>query len=185
MKKCCYIADFLSASECDALWQKLSSEEVTWQQEEFRIFGRVVASPRLTAWFGEPGTNYRYTGVDHVAEYWPTWLDRIREKLRSCCTTRFNFVILNRYLNGRDYMGWHSDAEKGASPEIASLSLGAKRPFRIEMPPRAGGHQQANRARYELAHGSLLIFDGHLRHQLPKSQRIHEERINLTFRQIA
>ena len=42
-----------------------------------------------------------------------------------------NSVLANRYRDGRDAMGWHSDDEPelGARPLIASLSLGATRRF--------------------------------------------------------
>ena len=74
-------------------------------------------------------------------------------------------------------MGWHTDAEPGAEPQIASLSVGAKRTFKIR--------QDADETvSYELGDGSLLMFDGRYRHQLPRRASQNGERINLTFRRI-
>src|SRR3546814_21132717 len=80
-------------------------------------------------------------------------------------------------------MGWHSDdeAELGPQPVIASLSLGAERRFAFKR-KQTGARSQT----VPLAHGSLLIMAGetqrHYRHALPRSARVSEPRINLTFR---
>jgi alkylated DNA repair dioxygenase AlkB len=97
----------------------------------------------------------------------------------------FNSVLANRYRNGRDYMGWHSDNESalGPRPVIASLSVGATRRFLLK-------HRQRSEAKLELElpHGSLLLMRGetqtHYRHALPRTARPVGERINLTFRRI-
>lgn len=122
--------------------------------------------------------NYRYTGLDHEGVGWPARLEELRDMVSNRAGIDFNFVILNRYQDGQDYMGWHSDAERGAHPQIASLSLGATRDFRIG--------QAAGPARsYALNDGSLLLFNGFERHVLPKRKHVQNERINLTFRLIS
>jgi alkylated DNA repair dioxygenase AlkB len=94
-------------------------------------------------------------------------------------------VLANLYRNGQDSMGWHSDSEPelGEAPVIASLSFGAPRTFRFrskETREIAGS--------IELAHGSLLLMAGATQrlyqHALPRSARIDDARINLTFREI-
>jgi alkylated DNA repair dioxygenase AlkB len=87
-----------------------------------------------------------------------------------------NFVLLNRYCTGADSMGWHRDDEAGCTGDIASLSLGAERTFLL----RPDGACRSTRLILE--HGSLLIFDGRMRHALPKTRRVLGERVNLTFR---
>ena len=151
---------------------------MAWSAETFSIFGREQQTPRRTAWFGDEGVNYRYTGLDHEGVGWPSRLQGLRDTIADCAGVEFNFVILNRYADGRDYMGWHSDAERGAHPQIASLSLGATRDFRVGQP--AGSARS-----YSLNDGSLLLFNGFERHILPKRKRVHGERINLTFRLIS
>ena len=48
-------------------------------------------------------------------------------------TPYFNFVLVNRYADGRDHAGEHRDDERELDPSapIASLSLGAERDFRF------------------------------------------------------
>jgi alkylated DNA repair dioxygenase AlkB len=88
----------------------------------------------------------------------------------------FNFLLVNRYETGEEYMGWHRDNEKNASQKIASLSLGERRKFRLK-------EESATRD-FWLDSGSLLIFDGYLKHTLPKMKKVNNSRINLTFRRV-
>jgi len=182
---------WLDCAAADALMNDLL-ERVEWQAERLRLYGRDVAVPRLVAWFGDPGLNYRYSGTNHVCTGWLPELLPLRERLRTEEGLHCNLVLINRYRDGRDYMGWHSDAERGHRPRIASVSLGATRRFLVRPPPKAGaevagcavaGCAAAHRSQaLELPHGSLLLMDGRLPHSLPRTRRPVTQRINLTFR---
>ena len=170
-----FLSNFLDKRESADL-QLWLIEHVPWQVETFNIFGKRQNVPRLSAWYGDKGACYRYTGIDHIADGWPDVIWSLRQKIHEVCETQFNFVVLNRYRNGSDYMGWHRDAESGAHEQIASISLGAPRTFKIQA--------QTGVREFTLSDGSLLLFNGHLRHQLPKRLRQNGERVNLTFRTI-
>lgn len=167
---------FLSRRRADALLDWCSSTHVRWQQEYFNAFGKRVAVPRLLAWFGDEGVNYRYTGLSHPASGWPEELLGIRQAVEGAAGCAFNFLLLNRYEGGRHHMGWHRDDEQGAAPLIASLSLGAIRRFRIQADNGV--------VAYDLEPGSLLLFDGRLRHMLAPTRKEVGCRVNLTFRLI-
>lgn len=172
-----YQRDFLPSKDADHWLNWLRQENnVAWAKESFSIFGRRVTAPRRLAWFGDAGLNYRYTGTDHMAEGWPTALSALRDRVQAVAAQEFNFLLLNRYANGQQYMGWHRDDEAGCAGNIASLSLGAPRRFRYESEINGKSEQ------IDLEHGSLLLFDGRRRHCLAKTVRPVEERINLTFR---
>lgn len=158
-------------------------EEVDWQREQLRLFGRVHEVPRRIAWQGEPGVAYRYSGVSHVAAGWTPAVAEVRARLESeLGGRRFNGVLLNLYRDGNDCMGWHSDDEPelGDEPLVASVSLGAARPFRLRR--RGAGAEVSERT---LPHGSLLVMSGstqaNWQHCLPRRKRIAEPRVNLTF----
>ena len=174
-----YQQHFLTPQEADHwfIWLQ-NTTEVHWQQETFSIFGRRVLAPRQLAWIGDAGLNYRYTGLDHKGSGWPESLESLRARIERTAGQKFNFLLLNRYKNGQDYMGWHRDDEAGCQGDIASLSLGAERRFRIER----GSAEE--RRHIDLEHGSLMIFNGRQRHCLTKTKRRVGERINLTFRLI-
>ncbi|WP_313218518.1 alpha-ketoglutarate-dependent dioxygenase AlkB [Stenotrophomonas sp.] len=176
---------WLAAPEADALQRQLR-EDVPWEVHRIRLFGRQVDSPRLSCWMGDPAARYRYSGTDFVPVPWHAALLPLRERLAALCGTAFNSVLLNRYRDGDDGMGWHSDneAELGPAPLIASLSLGAERRFLLR---RRDDH--ARKAEVTLGHGDLLLMGGqtqrHYQHALPKTARPLAERITLTFRWIA
>ncbi|WP_449465796.1 alpha-ketoglutarate-dependent dioxygenase AlkB family protein [Stenotrophomonas humi] len=181
----CHLPNWLQPAEADALLQTLR-EEVPWEVHRIRMFGRWVDSPRLSCWVGDPQAHYRYSGADFVPRPWPPALLPLRERLQQTCAAPFNSVLLNRYRDGRDSMGWHSDDEPelGERPVIASLSLGATRRFLLRR-----RDDNALTTEFLLAHGDLLVMAGDTQrfhqHALPKTARPLGERINLTFRQIS
>ena len=170
-----YLPEFLAASAAKRLFDWLC-DSVTWEQETIRLFGRERPVPRRIAWFGDEGLDYRYSGRSHPSRCWPRTLGPLREDVARQLGAPPNFVLLNRYRDGSDSMGWHRDDEAGCDPRIASVSLGAARSFLL----RTADARESRRL--VLENGSLLLFDGTDRHALPKTRRPVGERINLTFR---
>lgn len=175
---------WLGPVEADALFAALQ-EQVAWEVHRIRLFGREVDSPRLSCWIGDAAAHYRYSGTDFVPHPWPDALRPLRARLQDVLGVPFNSVLANRYRDGRDAMGWHSDSEPelGPAPVIASISLGATRRFAL----KHRDHPE-QRLALDLPHGSLLVMSGatqrHYRHALPRTTRPLGERINLTFRDI-
>ncbi len=182
-----FIEGFLSPAQAhDWLVHLEDSDWIKWQRETFSIFGRQVDAPRTLTWFGDAGLNYRYTGVDHCALGWPEPLRRLKDQVETAAGQSFNFLLLNRYANGSEYMGWHRDDEQGCRGDIASLSLGASRRFSIDRwAPRQQSNRQTLRQTIDLGSGSLLVFDGRQRHCLRATRKTCGVRINLTFRLIS
>ena len=174
---------WLAQEEADRLLSLLR-DELPWEVHRIRMFGRVVDSPRLSAWLGDEDATYRYSGTRFVPHPWTPTLLALRDRVADACGARFNSVLANLYRDGSDRMGWHSDDEPelGPEPSIASLSLGAERTFRFRA--KAGGEPVA----IELTHGSLLRMAGATqrlyKHELPARKRVSGPRINLTFRQV-
>lgn len=181
-----FAADWLEAGQADALFTVLQ-ERVAWETHRIRMFGRMVDSPRLSCWMGDAGTAYSYSGTRFEPHPWPSpVLEAVRARLADELGGAFNSALANRYRDGRDYMGWHSDNEAalGPRPVIASLSLGATRRFVLKH------REDARQAKLglELAHGSLLVMRSdtqrNYKHALPRTAKPVGERINLTFRRI-
>ena len=175
---------WLAPAAADALLDALR-EQVPWEVHHIRLFGREHASPRLSCWIGDPSARYRYSGTLFEPRPWPEALRPLREALSRQLGEPFNSVLANRYRDGRDAMGWHSDNEPelGPAPVIASLSLGATRRFTLRHRTRP-----ELRLALDLPHGSLLVMRGdtqrNYKHALPRTTKASGERINLTFRRI-
>lgn len=181
---------WLEAAEADALFAGLR-QAVAWEGHRIRLFGREVASPRLSCWIGDPGATYTYSRSRFEPQPWPVALATLRPCIEQACDAGFNSVLANLYRDGNDAMGWHSDDEPelGPQPVIASLSLGAQRRFRFRR-RRAHGEPMQPGDTFELLlpHGSLLRMAGDTqrsyKHDLPRVRNLAGARINLTFRQV-
>ena len=120
-----------------------------------------------------------YVGTDYSGWQIQKKGKTIQGKIQKVTGQKFNFVLMNRYEDGQQYMGWHRDNERGWSTEIASLSLGAERRFLLDE------STADERLVVKLEHGSLICFDGSMKHCLPKTKSDLGFRINLTFRAIS
>jgi alkylated DNA repair dioxygenase AlkB len=175
-----YFPQFLTREETDALFTSLQTT-IAWKQEKGR-FGH--AFPRLTALYADEGVVYTYSGVTYPSLVWTEELDAVRRRVERAAGAPFNSVLLNRYRDAGDSIGWHADDEPelGVNPVVPSVSLGAERRFLLRH------NKSREKIELVLKHGSLLVMAGtlqhHWRHSLPKLSRPVGERINLTFRNI-
>ena len=180
-----FIADFLTRPQSDAYFAELL-DLVDWRQHIIRIRGRQVASPRLSAWYGDPDAHYSYSGLSLEPRPWLPVILELKTQVESACNAPFNSVLLNLYRDGSDSMGWHSDDEPelGERPVIASASFGATRRFRL----RHRHRRDLDPVALLLSHGTVLVMKGNTqsnwKHQLPKTRKVSEPRVNLTFRSI-
>jgi alkylated DNA repair dioxygenase AlkB len=192
--KIVYHEDFIPFEEANSLFLRLQAV-VPWQQERIRMMGKWVLQPRLTAWYGDADACYTYAGLINRPLPWLPILNDLRKRLEDEIRRPFNSVLLNCYRDGRDYMGWHSDDERslGPNPVIASLSLGAERRFSFRPKKHNPATQkkdvlQPGQTDVVLQSGSLLLMkEGvqvNYKHALPKALRVHDARINLTYRNI-
>ena len=176
---------FFDQLESDRFFLELLND-INWQQDKIRIFGKEVNLPRLTAWYGDSGKSYTYSGITMNPDLWSLNLLAIKERIEETVQVNFNSVLANLYRNGQDYVSWHSDDEKelGKNPTIASISFGATRRFLL----RHKSNKNLETVDLSLGHGSLLIMKGstqhYWRHQVPKTAKVKTARINLTFRVI-
>lgn len=176
-----YAAHFFTKDESDLYLRRLT-DEISWQQEEIKMFGKQLPLPRLTAWYGDKG--YTYSGLYNAPQPWLPILSELKNRVEAASRDRYNSVLLNYYRHGQDSMGWHSDDEKSLASGIASLSFGGERGFAFRHRTRQG----LPSVKLTLQHGSLLLMQGttqqYWQHQLPKTSHAIAPRINLTFRTV-
>jgi alkylated DNA repair dioxygenase AlkB len=179
-----FYPDFFS-SEDAGLFFKLLQEGLVWKQEPIWMFGKQILQPRLTALYGDPKVLYGYSGIAMQAKPFTKELETIKQRLQDFTQHEFTHVLCNYYRDGQDSMGWHRDNEAvlGQNPKIASLTFGASRSFQLRP-----YNEKVPKINLELSHGSLLLMEGasqhHWEHQLPKTKKVQQPRINLTFRKL-
>lgn len=177
-----YYPNFFDAEKSKMLFEKLLNE-IPWQQDNITVFGKTHPQPRLTCLFGNEGKPYTYSNIVMQPHHWNPLLMFIKNEIEEVCLENFTTVLLNLYRDGKDSNGWHADNEKelGRNPVIASVSFGAERSFHLQ-------HNTISDAKLKitLENGSLLLMKGETqhfwKHQIPKTAKTLQPRINLTFR---
>ncbi|WP_438862931.1 alpha-ketoglutarate-dependent dioxygenase AlkB family protein [Neptunicella sp.] len=158
--------------------------QLNWRQDHIKMYGVEHNIPRLQVWHGDPDCSYQYSGVALTPQPWCEPLQQIKQLCEQQTRHRFNSVLCNLYRNGHDSVGMHADdeAELGAQPVIASVSLGQTRTLIFK-------HKLTRQTyKLELQHGSLLVMQGRTQqywlHGINKSPSVTKPRVNLTFREV-
>lgn len=161
-------------------------KELNWRQDKITMFGQTHDVPRLNAWYGDADCSYSWSGITMTPNPWNSTLRDIREKVNGVASEQFNSVLANFYRDGNDKVDWHADDEEvlGQAPVIASVSLGATRKFRIRRKDRS-----EKATDIFLRSGDVLVMRGLTQllweHEVPRSKKVKEPRVNLTFRKVA
>ncbi len=179
-----YLPNFLSKEKSDHLYNKFY-RDIPWQRYKLKIFGKTYDQPRLTSFHSIGNKKYNYSQIGIKNNIMTIELKSLLSKIHNKTNYRFNSVLLNLYRDGMDSNGWHSDneSELGDDPKIASVTLGQERFFHIK-------HKKIKDLRFKilLKHGSLLIMGEKSQtdwvHQIPKTRKKINARINLTYRYI-
>lgn len=178
-----YYGEVMSQSESDCYFNLLLTE-VDWRCDQAVIFGKHIETKRKVAWYADQPFSYTYSNITKCALPWTQNLQALKAIVEEKTEETYNSCLLNLYHNGSEGMAWHSDGEKDLKKNsaIASLSFGAERKFSFK-------HKQSKEVMsLELKAGSLLVMKGetqhHWLHRLPPTKKVHDARINLTFRTI-
>ena len=177
-----YYPNFISVKAADDYFETLKAN-TPWQQDDIKVFGKTYPQPRLTALYANNDKPYSYSNITMQPSLFTQELLEIKKRVEDIAQVKFTTCLLNRYRVGKDSNGWHADNEKelAKNPIIASVSLGAERFFHLK-------HNTDPTLKYKLLleHGSLLLMKGetqhHWKHQIAKTAKQVDERINLTFR---
>jgi DNA oxidative demethylase len=175
--------DFYSRREADDLYNKLDEKVVFKGNSYVKLYGKKIKIPRKQIGYGDPGTSYSFSGMTVNSLPWIPIISKIKEDVEYVTGLKFNFCLVNRYENGNDYIGYHSDDEKelGDCVHIASVSFGQKRKFYFKNP-------NTDVVKLSLNTGSLCVMyhptNKYYKHSVPKETTLTHPRINLTFRLI-
>lgn len=116
-------------------------------------------------------------------------IKNIKHKVQICTGLKFNYVIINRYADGNQGIGLHSDRELPDDATIAGVSLGCERQLRMR-PINFYPEYLPKQIDINLGNGSLYVLrtptNNHWMHSIPKitTTKARTPRISLTFRYI-
>jgi len=151
---------------------------------------RITNTPRSEYYCNDFPEPYFYGTPEHGRAYqvqpWHPEILAIRQALEAHTGSVFEVCFLNRYLDQKDQLGWHSDnsPEMDDARPIGIISLGVER--EIWFKEIGADNSPENITKVKLPHGSLCLMhagmqDTHL-HRIPKASFICGTRISLTFR---
>lgn len=179
--ECYYYNNIFNEFEATLFYEMLKND-IDWRNDSIILFGKKITTRRKVAWYGDQEFGYKYSGVTRKASTWNSLLLKIKKIVEDISMEKYNSCLLNYYNDGDDGMSWHSDNENCLEKNgtIASLSFGAERLFYFK-------HKyKQEKIKIKLEHGSLLLMKGETQtywlHSIPKSKKIKNPRINLTFR---
>ncbi len=182
--KISYFPNFFNEAEAHFYYETFL-KTLPWQQDDITVFGKTYAQPRLTALFANNNKSYSYSNITMQPHNFSNDLLAIKHRIETKTDAIFTTCLANLYRDGQDSNGWHADNEKelGKNPVIASVTFGEARHFHLKH-----RRDKTLREKLLLAHGSLLLMQGetqhHWLHQIAKTKRQIQPRINLTFRVI-
>ena len=206
-----YFQKYLSPEESNRLYD-LFEEKLIYNTEEqsmVKICGKCIKIPRKQVAYGEYGTEYNFSGNNVKARSYDED-DDISKEIKKIITNlninlkrQYNFVLINRYADGYQYIGPHSDDEKDLIDDytIAGISLGAERNiiftkgYHIKKQSNSTSitkwienTEDNDEYKLKLNNGSLFVIyqptNKYWKHSIPKVSNCNQPRISLTFREM-
>lgn len=148
------------------------------------VYDKEHLTPRDVGFFSDFSSGYKYSGniLQAIKFHDYPFLLEILNNVNTLTNSNFNSILVNRYANGDDYIGAHSDNEKSLSTTgIVTISIGQERIFRIR------DKKTKKIVKDIIVKDSDLYwmtgeFQKHYTHEIPKQKSAKGVRISLTFR---
>jgi alkylated DNA repair dioxygenase AlkB len=94
----------------------------------------------------------------------------------------YNGLLVNWYTKGSDYIGYHSDDEKGLNGNIWTISIGGTRRFKIQSKNRV----EKDDYTLDVSDKDVIVMCGEMqknyKHSITKTKKLVEPRISITIR---
>ena len=149
---------------------------------EIIIFGKKCKQQRNIGFFSDKSKGYKYSNKMMESKPLTKSISELLDIVNNELGTQFNGILVNKYMDGNDYISAHSDDETGIDLfGVISISYGAERIFRIRK-------KDTKHIVYDelTTHCSILHMGGNFQklytHEIPIQKKIKEPRISFTFR---
>lgn len=147
-----------------------------------KVFNRECRQPRDVGFFSDESIGYHYSRQLMSSKPLTKNLKDLLLFINKTYKADFNAILINRYNDGTENIGAHSDDEKNIHKSgVVSLSWGATRKFRIRDKKTKTIHSDIL-----LDHLSIVHMGGDFQkeftHEIPVEKKVKELRISFTFR---
>jgi alkylated DNA repair dioxygenase AlkB len=152
------------------------------ERPEIIIYGKPCKQHRNVGFFSDESIGYKYSKKLMASKPLSNSLSDLIVAINKMLGTQFNGILVNKYLDGNDYIGAHSDDETGLDGlGVVAISYGAERIFRIR-----NKNDKSLVCDEPTTHCGILHMGGNFQklytHEIPMQKKIKESRISFTFR---
>lgn len=150
---------------------------------EIFIMGRRCIQKRCVGFFSNSSEGYQYSGQIARSKPLTDELQFLLDRINLFFESNYNGILVNKYNNGEDYIGSHSDDQRYLDPNsgVVILSYGASRIFRIR-------DKKTNEKvlDFETSNDTIIQMCGNFqmefKHEIPQQKRVKDVRYSFTFR---
>lgn len=152
------------------------------ENPQINIYGNSAIQHRSIGFFSNDSIGYYYSGQLAKSQVLTDNLSILLNKINIKFGSKFNGILVNKYINGNDYIGAHSDDETSLDKcGVVCISYGAVRKFRIK-------NKITKKTIVDIPTISNNIlhmggdFQKEFTHEIPIEKKIKDVRYSFTFR---
>ena len=153
------------------------------ERPEIIIYGKTCKQARNVGFFSDTSIGYKYSKKIMRSKPLTNCMTELLVIINKMMCAEFNGVLVNKYMDGSDYISAHSDDETSLDNTIGvvSISYGTERIFRIR-----NKNDKTIICDEPTTHCGILHMGGNFQkvytHEIPIQKKIKESRISFTFR---
>jgi alkylated DNA repair dioxygenase AlkB len=139
---------------------------------EIIVYGKICKQNREVGFFSDESIGYEYSNKIMKSKPLSESLNKLLTDINKLFDTDFNGILVNRYNEGCDSIGAHSDNEYGLDKKegVVAISYGTKKIVHDESTTHCGILQMG---------GS---FQSYYTHEIPVQKKVKGIRYSFTFR---
>lgn len=150
---------------------------------EIMVYGKVCHQHRSIGFYSDTSKGYNYSSTITPSKKMHPCLRELLIYINDKFDYNYNGILINKYSGGEDYIGKHSDDERGLDSRVGviALSYGAIRKFRIR-------NKLTNEIEIDVPTDPTKIiqmagnFQEEFTHEIPVEKKVKGVRYSLTFR---
>jgi len=146
------------------------------------VYGKEVIQRRNVGFFSNDSIGYYYSKKLLKSQPLSENLKELLDLINDFFSCEFNGILVNKYKDGSDYVGLHTDDEDNLDDiGIVALSIGAERKFRVRDINNGKKILDVPTKSYHLLHMGGN-FQKEFTHEIPVEKKIKDIRFSFTFR---
>lgn len=150
---------------------------------EIIVYGKICNQHRSIGFYSDTSKGYNYSSKLTQSKKMHPCLIELISYINAKFNYDYNGILINKYLDGNDYIGKHSDDERGLDTHIGviAISYGAVRKFRIR-------NKITGKIEIDVpTEASKIIqmagdFQKEFTHEIPIEKKVKDIRYSFTFR---